>query len=677
MKIQKIKVNNFRLLKNFELDFRKEMSLVVGKNNCGKTSVVTIMDKLLSSKETKFSWNDFNLEFQKEFFLKVQNYTEDKDLDSFEIDGIKMQIFIEYSDKDNYANVQNFIMNLEPENNIVVLEFFYSCKEDKFKQLKVDLNEEEAVIDTFEEFSKYMNKHSLKYFELHRYSREFDIELSKVTSNTSEEIKLSTIKKLINIKTIKANREASNKINDSSLSGLSQKYYNTQISEEEFDFSELQKAINEADNSLSKAYNGTGDNSGIFTEIFKSVERFGSGTTETTLTIQSSISEVDLLKNNTTLYYKSDDCQLPESYNGLGYLNLIGMIFEIETSIVEFCGKQNESPADINILFIEEPEAHTHPQLQYIFIKNIKELLSERKIKNKIDLQTVITTHSSHIVSECDFDDVRYLKRTENSLISKNFQELKEKYASDSHAFNFVKQYLSLNRSELFFTDKAILIEGDTERILLPTMMKKIDLTHITNKKYIPLLSQNISIIEAGAYAHIFKPLIDFLGIKVLIITDIDGVEKNGGKSCASTEAKYTSNQSLRKFFELPNDDTQFEVLINQSYENKAISDQMYIAYQTEITMDNKTYLPRSFEDSFICLNFDYIKSNKNNFTQGLKKINILKEKPSNFYNIAQECIAKKSAFATEILYYDGVTNGKTWETPNYIKEGLEWLQEQ
>ncbi|WP_050396760.1 AAA family ATPase [Enterococcus faecalis] len=70
MKIQKIKVKNFRLLKNFELDFRKEMSLVVGKNNCGKTSVVTIMNKLLSSKETKFSWNDFNLEFQKEFFFQ-------------------------------------------------------------------------------------------------------------------------------------------------------------------------------------------------------------------------------------------------------------------------------------------------------------------------------------------------------------------------------------------------------------------------------------------------------------------------------------------------------------------------------------------------------------------------------------------------------------------------------
>ena len=34
-------------------------------------------------------------------------------------------------------------------------------------------------------------------------------------------------------------------------------------------------------------------------------------------------------------------------------------------------------PADINLIYIEEPESHTHPQLQYIFIKNIKDLLKE------------------------------------------------------------------------------------------------------------------------------------------------------------------------------------------------------------------------------------------------------------------------------------------------------------
>lgn len=682
MKVKKIHVKNFRLLKDFKLDFREDMSLVVGKNNCGKTSVVTIMDKLLSSTEIKFSWHDFNLEFQKDFFEKTQTYSVDKDATSFEVEGIKLQIFIEYSTKDNYENIQNFMMNLDPKNNIVVLEFFYSCKEDNLKQLQDDLEEER--VSTFEDFSKYMNKYSSKYFSLHRYSREFDINLNEVTDNISNEIKFSTIKKLINIKTIKANREASNKINDSTLSALSQKYYNAQNSEKDIDFSDLQKAITEADKSLSKTYNGSEGSSGIFTEIFSSVKRFGSGTSETILTIQSSISEIDLLKNNTTLYYKSNDCHLPESYNGLGYLNLIGMIFEIETSLAEFCGNEHMNSSDINVLFIEEPEAHTHPQLQYIFIKNIKELLRERKTKNSLDLQTIITTHSSHIVSECDFDDVRYLKRNENSLISKNFQELKQKYDSDSHAFNFVKQYLGLNRSELFFTDKAIFIEGDTERILLPAMMKKIDLNHGSDNNYVPLLSQNISIIEAGAYAHIFKPLIDFLGIKVLIITDIDlatektkpdknGVERIKLNKCSSIEdPTHTTNSSLKNLLSLTNTTNQYNELIAKTA-NEKIVDSCRIAYQTK----EKNYQASSFEDCFICLNLDYIESNKDNFTQGLKHRKILNEVPINFYNIAQKCIAKKSAFATEILYYDGITDGKKWETPNYIKEGLQWLQEQ
>lgn len=77
------------------------------------------------------------------------------------------------------------------------------------------------------------------------------------------------------------------------------------------------------------------------------------------------------------------------------------MIFEIETLLSDFRRDNNaeQKPADINLLFIEEPEAHTHPQMQYIFINNIhvKEILrtgsngSEKK--NKINLQTIISTY--------------------------------------------------------------------------------------------------------------------------------------------------------------------------------------------------------------------------------------------------------------------------------------------
>jgi len=671
MNIKKIKVENFRLLKDFELDFRKDISLLVGKNNCGKTSIVTIMNKLFGSNEANFSWNDFNLSFQKSFFKKIQNFSKIKENSNCE--GIRLQLFIEYNSSDDYSNIQRFMMDLDPDNNIIVLEFLYSCKLDKFKQLSEDLEVFKAK--TFEEFSNYMNNNISKYFELQRYSRGFDIAANETTDVFSGNYKFSDIEKLINIKIIKANREASNKVNDSSLSVLSQKYYNIQSSENDLDISELQLAIQSADKALSEAYNGGDEKEGIFKEVFESVKKFGS---ETDIMIRSSISETDLLKNNTTLYYKNDEHHLPESYNGLGYLNLIGMIFEIETIISEFHGKEDEKSSDINILFIEEPEAHTHPQLQYVFIKNIKKLLNERKIKgaNRIDIQTVITTHSSHIVSECDFSDVRYLVRSNENLVSKNFQELEGKYESDTQAFKFIKQYLNLNRSELFFTDKAIFIEGDTERILLPAMMQKVDLEHIKEEKYLPLLSQNISIIEAGAYAHLFRSLIEFLGIKVLIITDIDGVRSSGGKACKSNEAKFTSNSSLKSFFDLPKDNTQFNVLTNKSFVDKCINTNIRISYQIGISQsDALIYQPRSFEDAFICENLDYIKTNKDNFKQGLKSRSKLDNISLDIYDITENCLAKKSAFASEILYYDGVTDGKKWKTPKYIKEGLEWLQ--
>ena len=92
---------------------------------------------------------------------------------------------------------------------------------------------------------------------------------------------------------------------------------------------------------------------------------------ESEIEIISNLQHRELLKGNTTVVYKHDDNnKLPEHYNGLGYMNLICMIFEIEILIQEFKREKERTPADINLLFIEEPEAHTHPQMQYVFIKN-------------------------------------------------------------------------------------------------------------------------------------------------------------------------------------------------------------------------------------------------------------------------------------------------------------------
>lgn len=88
-----------------------------------------------------------------------------------------------------------------------------------------------------------------------------------------------------------------------------------------------------------------------------------------------------LLKDNTTVVYDDQSNFLPENYNGLGYLNLFSIIMKIETIMSDFRkdNKKDEQPADINILFIEEPEAHTHPSNAICICKKYKEFIERRK----------------------------------------------------------------------------------------------------------------------------------------------------------------------------------------------------------------------------------------------------------------------------------------------------------
>ena len=689
MILKEIVVENFRLLKDFKLELKDELSLIIGKNNCGKTSVLVILDKMLNSSE--ITWEDVSLERQKELYNEINGFNGDvQEGDKF-IEAIKLQLYIEYSDIDSYENIQNFIMDLDPENNIILLEFISLINIKSILELKDIIKERE--LKDFSTFSRYMSKNFTKYFKIKKYSRGYDKETKKLIPDMKEEIESKNIQKVIKVVGIRADRAVSNDERNHALSTLTSRYYETyrkNIKDESNSiFQELEIELEKADKTLYKIYNGEKTNNeneseGIFKGIIDVVKTYGGSDNKINISIESSISEKNLLTDNTSLYYKhgdGDSSSLPETYNGLGYLNLIGILFEIETKLQELY----EQPADINILYIEEPEAHTHPQLQYIFIRNIKNHINNHrdklnKEKNKY-LQIIITSHSSHIVSECNFDDIIYLKRVDNNILAKNFNSLKTEYKEDEkRGFKFVKQYLTLNRSELFFADKVICIEGDTERILMSAMMYKVDkIQSLKNEIIIPLLSQNISIIEVGAYSHVFIPLFKFLGIKVLIITDIDSATKNNGKYIKAhpNKATHTSNASIREFFKesgLDDGNNQFKELIEKKDTDK-IKNKIRIAYQ--ISEIEGGYQASSFEDAFISLNKDFILKNKDNlYAYGaLKKFN-KNEIDKDCYNFSLNRIEKKSAFASALLYFDEEDDNKAWKVPHYIKEGLLWIQE-
>lgn len=690
MKIFKISIVNYRLLKNFSIDIEKELSLLIGKNNTGKTSFVSVLDKFLNEK-SKFSYDDFNVDFKIEF----ENLITSSDIPAeFLSKGIYLKIFIDYDENDDLSNVSEILMDLDPGNNNIVLGFEYVITYHDFLKLRNDYSEflknETLKVAAnkkgkHKEIKDFLKENLGDYFRLYKKSFEYN-HLSELVNELKFIIlNNESINEVINFKFISARRDVTNKDKETTLSKQTSYLYKKQhdSSNRSQTTEEFKDQLSDTDTKLSGTYKV------LFSGVIEKVQKFGGmKLKDTDIEIISTLQHKELLEGNTTVVYTHNNHILPEHYNGLGYMNLISMIFEIEILMQDFKREKDKKPADINLLIIEEPEAHTHPQMQYAFIKNIKGLLKEGiKKENGINiyLQYIITTHSPHIVADSDFDDIKYLKaENKNSVVAKNLLDLRKQYdATDSGQYQFLKQYLTISRAEIFFADKAILIEGDTERILIPTFMRKVDLEEEFRLKKegkedpsLPLLSQNISIIEVGAYSQIFEKFIEFLGIKSLILTDIDSVKATGkdnnGKdvftSCPVNEGTKTSNSAINHF--LKGTTWNDLKILHVSKRTIKIGDStLCICYQQE----EETYHARSFEDAFIHINREFMKDNKGKF-QGLQNEKLFDDNSRNAYDLAGSCIKKKTHFALDILY-NSDNDFSNWKIPNYIKSGLLWLK--
>jgi putative ATP-dependent endonuclease of the OLD family len=744
VKLTKICIKNFRSLKDLQVDLEEYLSIIVGKNNSGKTSLLLVLERFLASNTLpRFDFDDFNTEFQNYLVYLLEEKVQPGD--PYPFCGISLRLFIEYDDHDDLANVGNaVVMDLAPENKWIILDFLYQLSSENLDSMKRAFQEhkDKKAKDgkKAKDARKFLKEEQGKHFKPGRRSVRFDhitgtVREDEYVDLLNEAVRIDDI---ISFKRINARRSVSNKDSDRSLSAMSAKIYNAMASDagDEEVFETFKEALSNTDDQLDGIY------ANLFKEVISDVRSFGGikeGDTE--IKIRSTLQHRDLLQENTTVMYGQGlDLTLPENHNGLGYLNLISIIFEIKIILNEFKRGQKPRPADINLLFIEEPEAHTHPQMQAVFIANIKRLVG-RAIKNadgvSRPLQTVLSTHSSHIVAESDFNDIKYFRRIEGHTKSRSLKELDGLYkeAGNSGHYAFLKQYLTLNRSQLFFADKAILVEGDTERILLPAMMRKIDQTdaakawEVGTLPPVALLSQNISVIEVGAHSQIYEIFLQFIGVKTLIVTDIDsakealefdehgtpvmnkqGEQKKAIRAHEIENATHTTNAALRFFHGVGPDISYF---LGLSFEQKAVwkdpatgkwepkaAGQVLCAYQiSENDSDGNAYHARSFEDAFFHINRAFI-SNSTAEEPDVQKAGFpslvgkhLKKylAGGSSFEMAEYGITRKPSFAIEILLNSTTATSSVmtpsgpskeftfefsnWSTPGYIEEGLRWIK--
>ena len=181
--------------------------------------------------------------------------------------------------------------------------------------------------------------------------------------------------------------------------------------------------------------------------------------------------------------------RLPEDSNGLGYQNLVSMVFDLMSFRDKWMrvGKASKStdPEEghippLHLVLIEEPEAHLHAQVQQVFITQAYGVLRKHDQLNGLtDLRTqlVVSTHSSHLAHEANFASLRYFRRlpanaAAGSVPVSSVVNLSEIFGGGDYTQIFVKRYLKATHCDLFFADGAVLVEGPAERILVPHLVR-------------------------------------------------------------------------------------------------------------------------------------------------------------------------------------------------------------
>jgi predicted ATP-dependent endonuclease of OLD family len=661
MKLIKAEIKNFRLLHDVSITFDGNATSIVGKNNSGKTSLITIFSIFLTESRKSFSFEDFSLASYHNFIEAYKCYEtiteENKEEKITEaqriIPKIQLILTIKYGEHDNWSNIQPLFTNLEESDEIKILfEYAPDSTEVFLKNLQESMRESPH---SKEELIKKVNsnyKNSYKIF-IRPYSE----------SEETENISRADVNRLIQTKFISAQRilDDSDSESRSRLSKIFKDLFENENENEndEKTSAEFLQALEDASDSIDVKLKE------FFSPFITHFNRFGfPGIGNEKIELKSQLEPEILFMNNIKLFYNHGGTSLPEKYNGLGYSNLICII----AHIIGFYNEIKDRKNNLNLIFIEEPEVHMHPQMQSVFVKNITIFLREVQL----DTQIILTTHSSHIISSSNFESIRYFKPIPNSEIAivKDLMDFNEKL-TENETKNFLKQYLTLGKCDLFFADKAIFFEGTVERILLPIFIKKIE----NEGEGLNLSAQYISSIEVGgAYINKFKELIEFLGIKTLIITDIDSVKPDLNKAEVEKDKNLvTSNATLKDW--IPGERS-IDKLLLKEIKKESDDGLISVAYQSTIVLDKEEIkCGRSFEEEFIIENPKYIFDNKEKLFS-IK--NILKEYKNgdelkmNSFEI-QEYIdrnKKKTDFAFDLvsICMDG------WVVPIYIKEGLKWL---
>jgi len=720
------RIINFRRLNDVHIELAPDVSIFVGANNSGKTSATQALNAFASGSKDRFSLFDFSSACWKRFDAigNLPNGSADQE----ELPSISLDLWFEVAASDLYLVIPllpstawegtqvGIRIEFAPRNSVELINKFRTARaEAQAKAAALERRENEKYVPWPKNLTDYLKKELLNDFELNYYvldRAQFD-EVHMPQAGYvprllgKEPGGAAILKSIVKVDNLHAQRHLSDPAANTGtgtgraedLSKRLSRFYKRNLNQRQEDHSAL-RALFDSEIGLNEHL------ADVFKDTLGRLSRLGyPGLLNPRLEIKSALNPATIMSSqDARVHYVLGDgeeaLRLPDTYNGLGYKNLIYMVVEILDLHARWVAEK-EHRAPLHLIFIEEPEAHLHAQLQQVFIRNVLDLVKNKEEDDDaFQSQTVVTTHSPHILYERGFQPIRYFRRKNiDGDQATDVLNLSAFYNQTPGERDFLQRYLKLTHCDLFFADAAILVEGNVERLLLPVMIER---------ETVSLRSACLSILEVGgAFGHRFKSLIEFLGLIVLVITDIDSVKlvttaeedenedtefevpagevgqppvKKSGKACLPSEPDaLTSNQTLIQWLPKKQEIAELFAANDSEKLHEEGNDSGFkvrVAYQvpTNVTWNGVTtnLCGRTLEEAFGLENAAWCQEAAQRHI-GLK----LRSNPATPAELAaglHKRVSGKSFDKTKFALAILTESPSNWNVPLYIKAGLQWL---
>lgn len=742
LRIEFVEIANFRKLLSTRVGLSPEKTVFVGANNSGKTSAITALRYFLVDRErSRFCFNDFTLAHWPTINTMgaawEAAHVENQELPAPEWDSVLplLDVWLRVAE-DEVHYVQKILptldwdggllgvrMRLEPKDAAQLQQEYVTARAQALalqetgaalaaEQGKAAADFQVAIWP--QNLVEFLQRRLTAFFTVKAYvldpAARVDPEHGNARPqplNESEPIDGDPFRGLIRIDEISAQRgfgvagEDNNENTAATVNGSRKlsvqlrQYYTRHLDPyENPDAQDLLalKAIEEAQRAFNLRLNDG------FKSPLKEMHRLGyPGITDPKLNISTRLRPVEGLNHDAAVQFvvpihdgeAATDLYLPEDSNGLGYQNLISMVFRLMAFRDSWMrvGKARHKASDdtiippLHLVLIEEPEVHLHTQVQQVFIRQAHKILRNHHhlgTNQNFVTQMVVSTHSSHIVHECEFDSLRYFRRLpggDKAIPTSCVVNLENAFGADSVTKRFVTRYLRVTHCDLFFADAAVLIEGPAERILIPHFVNQHPEFEKLSESYITWLE------IGGSHAHKLRSLIEKIGLTTLVITDIDSCDAAGDSAPPVRGVGYTTrNTTLRTWCPIIND---LDPLLDKPEHEKVkcYADENFslrVAYQSPIraTFKGETdeALSYTLEDAIVMANLDLFETLPGTGLIARFRNAIATSANLNTLSDALKKALKsggKAEFALDLLE---IEDPRSLMPPAYIKDGLLWL---